>query len=149
MSGTVDGGIQLVLLSATLPSAASLAGWLADLHQRRTWLLSTTYRIVPLVHGILENKEGAWRVKSLLDAKGNWISDTYIGWLRDRKALGDAAALHKKAVDARRRDGYSGPSIKDSKVRIESPEERLHRTVKWLEETRQLPAIFYVFSRRE
>jgi superfamily II RNA helicase len=149
VSGTVDGGIQLVLLSATLPSAASLAGWLADLHQRRTWLLSTTYRIVPLVHGILENKEGAWRVKSLLDAKGNWISDTYIGWLRDRKALGDAAALHKKAVDARRRDGYSGPSIKDSKVRIESPEERLHRTVKWLEETRQLPALFFVFSRRE
>ena len=141
--------IQLVLLSATLPSAASLAGWLADLHQRRTWLLSTTYRIVPLVHGILENKEGSWRVKSLLDAKGNWISDAYTGWLRDRKALGDAAALHKKAVDARRRDGYSGPSIKDSKVRIESPEERLHRTVKWLEETRQLPALFFVFSRRE
>lgn len=149
VSGTADGGIQLVLLSATLPSAASLAGWLADLHQRRTWLLSTTYRIVPLVHGILENKEGKWQVKPLLESKGHWISDAYTGWLRDRKALGDAAAAHRKAVDARRRDGYSGPSIKESKVKIESPEERLHRTVKWLEETKQLPALFFVFSRRE
>ena len=150
VSGTADGGIQLVLLSATLPSAASLAGWLADLHQRRTWLLSTTYRIVPLVHGILERgSESGWRVKPLLESKGHWISDAYTGWLRDRKALGDAAAAHRKAVDARRRDGYSGPSIKESKVKIESPEERLHRTVKWLEETKQLPALFFVFSRRE
>jgi superfamily II RNA helicase len=149
VSGTVDVGIQLVLLSATLPSAASLAGWLADLHQRRTWLLSTTYRIVPLVHGILENKEGKWQVKPLLDAKSNWIGGAYTDWLRMRKALGDAAEAHRKAVDARRRDGYAGPSIKESKVKIESPEERLHRTVKWLEETRQLPALFFVFSRRE
>ena len=141
--------IQLVLLSATLPSAASLAGWLADLHQRRTWLLSTTYRIVPLVHGILENKEGKWQVKPLMDAKSNWIGGAYTDWLRMRKALGDAAEAHRKAVDARRRDGYAGPSIKESKVKIESPEERLHRTVKWLEETRQLPALFFVFRRRE
>ena len=142
--------IALVLLSATLPSAASLAGWLADLHQRRTWLLSTTYRIVPLVHGILERgSESGWRVKPLLDSKGHWVSDAYTGWLRDRKALGDAAALHKKAVDARKRDGYSGPSIKDSKVRIESPVERLHRTIEWLSLTAQLPALFFVFSRKE
>ena len=150
VSGTVDGGIQLVLLAATLPSAASLAGWLADLHQRRTWLLSTTYRIVPLVHGILERgAEGNWQVKPLMDVKGNWIGGAYTDWLRMRKALGDAAEAHRKAVDARKRDGYSGPSIKESKVKIESPEERLHRTIKWLEETKQLPALFFVFSRRE
>ena len=141
--------IQLVLLSATLPSAASLAGWLAELHQRRTWLLSTTYRIVPLVHGILENKEGKWQVKTLMDSKDNWIGGAYTDWLRMRKALGDAAEAHRKAVDARRRDGYSGPSISASKVKIESPEERLHRTIRWLEETKQLPALFFVFSRRE
>jgi superfamily II RNA helicase len=54
--------LQLVLLSATLPSASSLAGWLAELHQRRTWLLSTTYRIVPLVHGVLEPTAAGWKV---------------------------------------------------------------------------------------
>ena len=142
--------IQLVLLSATLPSAASLAGWLAELHQRRTWLLSTTYRIVPLVHGILtQTEEGGWRVKPLLDAQGRWISDAYTGWLRDRKSLGDAAEVHRKAVDARRRDGYSGPAIRESKVKIESPVERLHRTVEWLSLAAQLPALFFVFSRKE
>jgi len=141
--------IQLVLLSATLPSAASLAGWLAELHQRRTWLLSTTYRIVPLIHGILTQVEGSWKVKPLLDAQGRWISDAYTGWIRDRKALGDAAELHRKAVDARRRDGYSGPAIRESKVKIESPVERLHRTVEWLSLAAQLPALFFVFSRKE
>jgi len=150
LASRVKEPFQLVLLSATLPSAASLAGWLADLHQRRTWLLSTTYRIVPLVHGILERgSESGWRVKPLLDSKGYWISDAYTGWLRNRKALGDAAALHKKAVDARKRDGYSGPSIKESKVKIESPVERLHRTIEWLSITAQLPALFFVFSRKE
>ena len=141
--------IQLVLLSATLPSAASLAGWLAELHQRQTWLLSTTYRIVPLVHGILTQTGGSWKVKPLLDAQGRWISDAYTGWIRDRKALGDAADVHRKAVDTRRRDGYAGPAIRETKVKIESPIERLHRTVEWLSLAAQLPALFFVFSRKE
>ena len=147
----VESPIQLVLLSATLPSASSLAGWLADLHQRRTWLLSTTYRIVPLVHGILERSTTAdgWRVKPLLDDKGRWISDAYTGWIRDRKALHDSAEIHRRAVDARKRDGYAGSAIRDSKVKIESPIERLHRTVEWLAATKQLPALFFVFSRKE
>ena len=134
--------IQLVLLSATLPSAASLAGWLGNLHQRRTWLLSTTYRIVPLVHGLL-SPEGS--VIPLLDPQGRWV-DAYLGWLRDRKAVADAEALHKKAVEMR-----DGPSIRrgDSKVRVEDPVARLLRTVQWLKERGNLPALFFVFSRRE
>jgi len=142
-SGTVVADIQLVLLSATLPSAASLAGWLANLHQRRTWLLSTTFRIVPLVHGLL-TPEGS--VVPLLDPQGRWIGDAYTGWLRDRKAVADAAAAHKKAVENRALTGGSPPQ---GKVRVEDPVARLLRTVQWLKERGNLPALFFVFSRRE
>lgn len=135
--------IQLVLLSATLPSAASLAGWLANLHQRRTWLLSTTFRIVPLVHGLL-TPEGS--VVPLLDPQSRWIGDAYTGWLRDRKAVADAAAVHKKAVENRNLTG--GPVV-SGKVRVEDPVARLLRTVQWLKERGNLPALFFVFSRRE
>jgi len=144
--GTHD--IQLVLLSATLPSAASLAGWLANLHQRRTWLLSTTYRIVPLVHGLLEPHNGGYKVVPVLDDQGRWISDGYTGWLKGRKAIADAAASHKKAVDARRADGYAGTAV-TGKVRVEDPVSRLLRTVKWLDDTKQMPALFFIFSRKD
>ncbi len=140
--------LQLVLLSATMPSAASLAGWLANLHQRRTWLLSTTYRVVPLVHGVLSGSGDSWSVVPLLDTAGGWIGDAYTGWLRGRKAIEEAAVAHKKAVDARRRDGYAAPPPA-AKVRIESPMQRLRRTVNWLEMTKQLPALFFIFSRKE
>jgi superfamily II RNA helicase len=143
--------IQLVLLSATLPSAASLAGWLADLHERRTWLLSTTYRIVPLVHGMLvadATAASGWKVMPLLDDAGRWIGDAYTGWLQGRKAIEDAAAAHKKAVEARKRDGYAAPPP-SSKVRVEDPVGRLKRLVRWLDANEQMPALFFVFSRRE
>jgi superfamily II RNA helicase len=140
--------LQLVLLSATMPSAASLAGWLANLHQRRTWLLSTTYRVVPLVHGVLTGAGESWSVVPLLDTAGGWIGDAYTGWLRGRKAIEEAAAAHKKAVDARRRDGYAAPPP-SAKVRVESSMQRLRRTVNWLEMTKQLPALFFIFSRKE
>lgn len=150
--------LQLVLLSATMPSAVALAGWLGTLHQRRVWLLSTTYRIVPLVHGLLspvsatvpKDAEAAdrWRVTPLLDAQGRWIDNAYSGWIQGRKAIEDAAAAHKKAVAARRADGYSAPPP-SGKVRIEDPIARLRRTVDWLAATGNLPALFFVFSRKE
>ena len=141
----VTAPLQLVLLSATLPSAESLAGWLATLHQHRTILLSTTYRIVPLVHGILTpNME----VVPLLRTDGTWINDAYAGWLRERKSVSDAALAYKKAVDARARDGYAGAAPR-GKVHVEDPVSRFHRMVAWLWQTKQLPALFFIFSRRE
>jgi superfamily II RNA helicase len=143
--------IQLVLLSATMPSAASLAGWLATLHGRRTWLLATTYRIVPLTHGLLVADKTAPNknvIRPLLDAGNRWIGDVYTGWLRERKAVEDAAAAHRKAVEVRKRDGYTAPPP-GTKVRVEDPMARLRRTVDWLAAAEVMPALFFVFSRRE
>lgn len=148
VAGTPDEPLQLVLLSATMPSAAALAGWLANLHERRTWLLATTYRIVPLVHAVLGADN---TVIPLLDEHGRWIDAAYPGWLRDRKAVADAAAAHAQAVSARRLDGYAGPALGAAagKVRVEDPVARLCRTVRWLQEKGLTPALFFVFSRRD
>jgi superfamily II RNA helicase len=163
--------LQLVLLSATLPSAASLAGWLADLHQRRTWLLSTTYRIVPLVHGTLEPSavEGdkGWAVRPIMDRHDCWLDQSYSGWLQGRRAVADAADAHKRAVHAAHSGGggakgtywnradhdtqreATAAALRASKVKVESPAARLRRTVTWLYEAEKLPALFFVFSRKE
>ena len=133
--------IQLALLSATMPSAASIATWIADLHQRQTVLLSTTYRIVPLVHGVLSDKN---EVVPLLDAFGGW-TDGYTAWLKSRKTRSDLAAAHKKAV-ANRLTGQPPPA---HKIKEESATARLLRNIAWLHESGETPALFFVFSRKE
>lgn len=137
--------IAIVALSATLPSAEALAGWMATTRGRRTWLLNTTYRIVPLTHAVLtlDNK-----LIPLVDPKGTW-TDGYIDWLKERKALDAEVAAHRRAVEARRRDGYKAPPpSSETKARVESPVQRLNRCVGWLKEETAMPAIFFVFSRR-
>lgn len=166
--------IQLVLLSATMPSATSLAGWLGNLHHRRVWLLNTTYRVVPLEHGVLRHvptasDPAAMEVSVFLDATNRWSSDGYSSWLRDRKAVADAADKHKRRVDAGRGGGgVSGgagaywsraehdkahdaksAALRAGKVTVLSPIARLRRTVAWLRDTGNLPALFFLFNRRE
>jgi hypothetical protein len=141
--------LQLVMLSATMPSAAALAGWLAALHGRPTVLLGTNHRVVPLEHGILRpTATGGYEVSVILDARGGWHPDAYRGWLAERKATEDAAIAHRRAVDARRGGGYT-TAPPTGKVRVEDPMARLRRTVGWLRDRGQLPALFFVFSRRE
>jgi superfamily II RNA helicase len=142
LSANLEKPIQLVLLSATMPSAEPLGSWLAGLHKRDVWLLSTTFRVVPLVHGVLEKEE----IKGLLDMKGYW-TDAYTNWLRGRKTLEDSAAAHKKAVEVRKAGGYAAPPPM-SKVRVESATARLLKTVDWLRVKGQLPALFFLFSRK-
>lgn len=166
--------LQLVLLSATMPSAASLAGWLGNLHQRRVWLLSTTYRVVPLEHGILRAAPTAtepdrMEVSVFLDPTNRWNGEAYSGWLRQRAAIADAADEHKRRVDASRGAAHGGAgagtywsrdahdkshdaasaALRAGKVRVESPLARLRRTVAWLRDNDNLPALFFMFSRRE
>jgi superfamily II RNA helicase len=164
--------IQLVLLSATMPSAASLAGWLGNLHQRRVWLLSTTYRVVPLEHGVLRHsptttEPDRMEVSVFLDAMNRWSPDAYSGWVRDREAMSDAADEHKRRVAASKGAAHGGAggywsraehdrdhdaksaALRAGKARVLSPIARLRRTVAWLQETNNLPALFFIFSRKE
>jgi len=158
--------LQLVLLSATLPSAADLAGWLARLHGRHTCLLSTTYRVVPLEHGVI----AANRVFTpFLDAAGKWHGDVYRGWLRERDERAHAVDIFKKNVkSAQKAPGASRPgqawsraehdAIREAagaalrgpehKITTETPTGTLLNTVEWLQAHAALPALFFIFSRK-
>jgi superfamily II RNA helicase len=149
--------LQLVLLSATMPSAAGLAGWLAELHGRPTVLVGTTHRVVPLVSGVLRpggpvggvatGTGGGWRVDPYHDTRTGWRHEGYRAWLADRKASEDALVAHRRAV--------AGRAAGDASVRrgagahADNPMGRLRRTVAWLRDNGQLPALCFVFSRRE
>lgn len=150
--------LQLVLLSATMPSASSLAGWLANLHGRPTVLVGTTHRVVPLVSGVIRptatsstaataTTTAAWMLDSYHDTRTGWRDAGYRAWLTDRKEAEDALVAHRRAV--------SGRAAGDASVRrsasahADNPLGRLRRTVGWLRDTGALPALCFVFSRRE
>ena len=135
---------QLVLLSATMPSAKSLAQWLVDLYQKPIMLLSTQQRSVPLVHAVLGDM---MTISPMLDTHGHW-TDAYSTWLKARKDHEHDAEQHKKNVLARKCGGYTTP-VPGNKIRVESATSRLLRTISWLSTSENLPALFFVFSRKE
>ncbi|NBO39789.1 DEAD/DEAH box helicase, partial [bacterium] len=156
---------QLVLLSATLPSAPTLAGWLANLHQKQTRLLETTYRIVPLVHGMLQWSGPApgpasastditdLKVAPLLDSYGSW-TDTYSRYFQAIKTAEQNVARFKRNLQLANREGLYKDTVvlgpgPGSGPKLESPTARLLRDIAWLRVTNNLPALFFLFSRRE
>jgi len=153
--------IQLVLLSATMPSAASLASWLANLHGRPTVLVGTTHRVVPLVSGVLRPAttgsaavggagaagDTAWALETYHDTRTGWRDAGYRAWLTDRKAAEDALVAHRRAVTGR--TAGDGPVRRAAAAHADNPMGRLRRTIAWLRDTGALPALCFVFSRRE
>ena len=141
--------LQLVLLSATMPSAASLAKWLAELHGRPTVLVGTTHRVVPLVSGVLRAATGAdtWTLEPYHDTRSGWQDGGYRAWLNDRKIAEDALVAHRRAVAGR--VAGDGPVRRGAAAHADNPMGRLRRTIGWLREKEMLPALCFVFSRRE
>lgn len=137
--------IQLVMLSATMPSAESLASWIANLHQKPTLLVGTTHRVVPLVSGCLGS--GSALLRPFHDTRTGWIEDGYRSWLVDRKTSADALDRHRKAVQSR----VTGDSSvkRSAEAHLDNPMGRLHRTLSWLKTNELLPALCFVFSRKE
>lgn len=149
--------LQLVLLSATMPSAASLASWLANLHGRPTMLVGTTHRVVPLVSGVLRPSTPStaatatattgWMLDSYHDTRTGWHDAGYRAWLTDRKEAEDALVAHRRAVSSRAAGDAS--VRRAATAHADNPMGRLRRTVGWLRDTGALPALCFVFSRRE
>ena len=131
--------IKLILLSATLDQPEKFARWLGDLKQRTVHLISTQYRIVPLVHKV--------DTETLMDSKDVFYPDAYNRWLKSLETSKKAITTHKDQVANRRRDGYAGGPIEKT-VRTKSFYHRLNEMVHDMDETNQLPALFFVFSRK-
>ena len=134
--------IQQVLLSATIDHPELFASWLADLKQKEVYLLSTTYRIVPLQHNVLI----ANQPQLLMDNKEIFYDDAYKRWLDWRSAKGKEKDQKKQLVNNRRAGGYQDPTVKGFGGLPSFPHQ-LNECVRMLNEKDLMPALFFVFSR--
>lgn len=134
--------IQQVLLSATIDHPELFASWLADLKQKQVYLLSTSYRIVPLQHSVLIGTQP----QLLMDNKEIFYDEAYKRWLDWRSSKGKEAEAKKKQVDNRRAGGYQDPVIKGFGG-LPSFNHQLNECVRYLNEKDLMPALFFVFSR--
>jgi ATP-dependent RNA helicase DOB1 len=137
--------VKLVLLSATIDGPEAFGQWLAELKGRPVHLLSTQYRIVPLLHGIL-NDDGS--VLPILTESETFQEKNYKGWLASLDSAADAQKQHRDAVADRRRGGYDAPVVK-RKSGTTSYTHTLNKTIRRLEEDGNLPALFFVLSRAD
>lgn len=139
--------IHMVLLSATIDSPASLAGWLGEIKQVPMNLLNTSYRIVPLVHSIWN--EGMQRNLVLKD-RDEAPADVgvYKEWLASRESRKDAADAWKKTVKDTQRAGESAAGLA-GKVKLHSFQHQLNECIDTLQNKDLLPALFFVFSRKD
>jgi superfamily II RNA helicase len=135
---------NLVLLSATIDGPEKFAGWLGALKQKPIHLISTQYRIVPLMHGVYRGEE----FLPIMDNKEHFDAGTYTAWLKWRQAQEKEGDVHKQRVADRRRGGYEdGPVARKGSVK--SFTHQLNAMIGRLEGKELLPALFFVFSRKD
>lgn len=139
--------IRMILLSATIDSPASLAEWIGTIKQVPMNLLNTSYRIVPLVHSIWN--EGL-RQSLILKDRDEAQADVkvYQEWLKSRECRKDAADAWKKTVKDAQRAGESAAG-REGKVKLQSFQHQLNECISTLKEKDFLPALFFVFSRKD
>jgi superfamily II RNA helicase len=134
--------IQQVLLSATIDTPELFASWLADLKQRDVYLLSTSYRIVPLSHSVFLGNQP----QLLMDNKEVFYEEAYKKWLDWRASKGKEKDEKKRQVENRRAGGYQDPTVKGFGG-LPSFNHQLNECVRYLKEKELMPALFFVFSR--
>ena len=136
--------IQQVLLSATIDHPELFASWLADLKERDVYLLSTSYRIVPLIHQVLIGcGPGNPQPQLIMDNKEAFYEDTYKRWTDWRNSKAKEADMKKQMVRAR---GHDDPVVKGIGG-MPSFTHQLNQCVQMLSVKDLLPALFFVFSR--
>ena len=141
--------IHLILLSATIDAPELFAGWLGKAKNHPIVLLKTTHRIVPLTHGIYDTTQSPVPLLSLKNGdEAPYTGQTYLAWLRSREKHLKDADDWKARVDTAKR---AGDSLAGSahKVKLQSFTHSLNECVSTLKEKDLLPALFFIFSRKE
>jgi len=137
--------VQLVLLSATLENPAPFANWLGALKKVPVHLIQTQYRVVPLVHIVLDNLNDEPLV-ILTPTVEEFQIKTYKGYLDQVKAIEDSHKAFKEKVHAKVAAGEKGAV--DGKARPKTFVHKLNHTLDLLRIRHQLPALLFVFSRK-
>jgi superfamily II RNA helicase len=133
--------VKLILLSATLSQPYGFAKWLGESKKVPVWLISTLWRAVPLYHFVL----GAGGGQIVYSPLEQFHGDVYSAWLREREAGLLAHDKFQQKVKDARRAGWEGPV--GGKTRPKAFEHELNELLADLDRKKNLPAIFFVFSR--
>lgn len=141
--------VHLILLSATIDSAREFAGWLGKAKEKPITLLSTTHRIVPLIHGVWDPTQTPLPLRALKAGdEAPYNGRVYEDWLKGREARQRAAEDWAARVGAAKAAGDSIAGA-TGKVRVHSFTHTLNQAVQVLKERDLLPALFFHFSRKE
>lgn len=140
----LDPCVNLVLLSATIDGPEQFASWLGELKEKPIHLISTQYRIVPLLHGVYRGEE----LLTVMDNKERFEAGNYNAWLQWLISQEKSADTHKSQVADRRRGGYEDGPVKRSNG-IKSFPHQMNALIGRLESKELLPALFFVFSRKD
>lgn len=142
--------IQQVLLSATIDRPELFASWLAELKQKEVYLLSTSYRIVPLAHHVLIGgglgTSTHPQPQLLMDNKEIFYEEAYKKWLDWRSAKKKEKEDKQLYVDMRLAGGYKDPPVKGLGG-LPSFNHQLNECIRMLGDKELMPALFFVFSR--
>jgi len=141
--------VRMILLSATIDSPEAFASWLGEVKQTPITLLKTSHRVVPLIHGIYDPAPKPLPIRTLKDGdEARFQGDVYSQWMRDRTHRAKAADDWARRVAAGK---ASGDSVAGSagKVKLQSFTHTLNECVNELSTRSLLPALFFVFSRKE
>ena len=135
--------VQLIMLSATIDTPSRFAAWVEQQNPtKQVWLCSTNHRVVPLKHymyitmhdsmfDMMENKEQKFKFQKvnnefqLLKSKDKPFDDTVYHGVKDVKRYMDKNRVFLKRSYA------------------------INKVVKQLQSKDMLPAICFVFSRKE
>ena len=136
--------VNLILLSATIDAPEMFGQWLGELKQKSIHLISTEYRIVPLVHGVYKGDEFV----PVMDHRDRFDAAAYNAWLRWNSQQEKTQAQHRQRVDDRRRGGYEDAVITGGSLKKSFLHE-MNGMIGRLADAELLPAIFFVFSRKD
>ena len=141
--------VHLILLSATIDAPHLFAGWLGKAKQKPIVLLQTTHRVVPLTHGMYDPSQSPLPLTSLkMGDEAPYTGQNYLGWLRARERnIKDSEDWQKRVKVA----NAAGDSVagQQGKVKLQSFTHRLNECISTLKEKDLLPALFFIFSRKE
>jgi len=132
------------MLSATLDHPEYLANWLGLLKQKPIHLIETQYRIVPLIHHVLDKNS---KLLPIMTAKEVYQEKVYLDWLQARKdKLAEKKEFQQRVANARRAGSKDGAV--DGKVVLHSFVYQMNEAIKMLQEEELLPALFFVLNRK-
>ena len=134
--------VKLVMLSATLDHPELFASWLGDLKEIPISLIQTTYRIVPLTHTVIKEKN----FLTIMDSDENFSEKTYSDWVKERELMLKQADDFKSKVSTVKESGHKGGV--SGKIKPVGFIHQMNETIDLLQTKNLLPAIFFVLSRK-